>query len=60
MKSKYFPQIDTIHFFSDGPSTQYRQKNNFYMFSRELEERGFKNGTWNFHKSGHGKGAPQY
>ena len=28
------------------------------MFSQELEERGFKNGTWNFHESGHGKGAP--
>ena len=29
-----------------------------FMFSRELEEGGFKNGTWNFHESGHGKGAP--
>lgn len=23
------PNIDTLHFFSDGPSTQYKQKNNF-------------------------------
>jgi len=53
-----YPFIDTIHFFSDGPSTQYRQKNNFYMFSHELEDRGFKHGSWNFHESGHGKGAP--
>ena len=46
---RHFPQIDTIHFFSDGPSTQYRQKNNFYVFSRA---RGKDSRT------GHGKGAP--
>ncbi|KAL3832373.1 hypothetical protein ACJMK2_024023 [Sinanodonta woodiana] len=36
---------------------QYRQKNNF-LFTQELSERGLKSGTWNFHESGHGKGAP--
>ena len=50
--------VDTIHFFSDGPVTQYRQKNNFFLFSTELAQKGFTSSTWNFHESGHGKGAP--
>ncbi|KAL3876740.1 hypothetical protein ACJMK2_034538 [Sinanodonta woodiana] len=36
---------------------QYRQKNNFFLFTKELNERGLKSGTWNFHESGHGKRA---
>ena len=51
------PMTDTIHFFSDSPSTQYRQKLNFFLFSTKLQEYGFKCGTWNFSEAGHGKGA---
>ncbi|XP_042907124.1 uncharacterized protein [Parasteatoda tepidariorum] len=51
------PKIDTLHFFSDGPSTQYRQKNNFYLFSQRLFKYDFMRGTWSFFESGHGKGA---
>ena len=28
------PHVDTLHVFSDGPATQYRQKANFYMLSQ--------------------------
>ena len=31
-----FPDVATIHFVSDGPTTQYRQKKNFYIFSTAL------------------------
>jgi len=47
-----------IHFFSDGPCTQYKQKGNFFLFSTELAKRGIKAGTWNFFEASHGKGAP--
>ena len=46
-----------IHFISDGPTTQYRNKNNFYLWGRTLSEYGFKASTWNFLESSHGKGA---
>lgn len=50
--------LETLHIFSDGPATQYKQKGNFYRFSTQLAKRGTKYATWNFHESGHGKGAP--
>ena len=31
---------------------------NFYLFSTELVEHGFRKGYWNFHTAGHGKGIP--
>ncbi|MES9906221.1 MAG: hypothetical protein ABW168_26520, partial [Sedimenticola sp.] len=52
------PAVDTIHFYSDGPTSQYRQKGNFYFFSTEVFALGFKGATWNFHEAGHGKGIP--
>lgn len=51
------PQVKTIHFFSDGPSTQYRQKKNFYALHFFTKELGFECCTWNFSESGHGKGV---
>lgn len=51
------PQIQKIHIFSDGPVTQYKQKENFYLFSREMETLGMT-GTWNYHDSGHGHDIP--
>lgn len=51
------PDVETIHFFSDGPCTQYRQKGNFFLLSQEMSDRGIQ-ATWNFHESGHGKGVP--
>ncbi|KAK2840949.1 hypothetical protein Q7C36_012528 [Tachysurus vachellii] len=52
------PEVSVIHFFSDGPCTQYKQKGNFFLFSTELVKRGIKAGTWNFFEASHGKGAP--
>jgi len=52
------PKVTAIHFVSDGPSTQYRSKNNFFMFHREIiEKHGFERATWNFTESGHGKSS---
>ena len=52
------PILDTLHIFSDGPSTQYKQKGNFYLFSTELAKKGIEFGTWNLHEVGRGKGEP--
>lgn len=49
-------QVKKIHVFSDGPTTQYRQKHNFYLFTKRLSDYGFE-GTWNFFEAAHGKGA---
>ncbi len=55
--SQNYPDVSKVHIFSDGPTTQYRNKTNFYLFSRELYIRGFDGGSWNFSEAGHGKGA---
>lgn len=52
-----YPNVETIHFFSDGPCTQYRQKQNFYLMSTKFFDYGFKHMTWSYFESGHGKGA---
>lgn len=49
-----FPKV--VHFVSDGPTTQYRNKYNFFLFSTRIFDKGFKRGTWNFTEAGHGKG----
>ncbi|XP_041713164.2 uncharacterized protein LOC121546167 [Coregonus clupeaformis] len=46
----------TLHVISDGPTTQYRSKNNFFFLSKVPYELGFKKVTWNFLEAGHGKG----
>ena len=30
------PNVDTLHILSDGPTTQYRNKKNFFLFCTEL------------------------
>lgn len=50
--------IDVIHFFSDGPASQYKNKDNFFYFKTLFHQIGFKCGTWNFSEAAHGKGAP--
>lgn len=52
-----FPSVTIVHFYSDGPTTQYRQKKNFYFFSTSLLNFGFRLSTWNFFEASHGKGA---
>lgn len=53
------PQIKIVHFLSDSPSTQYRNKKNFYLFQSVVERYPLVTmATWNFSEAGHGKGAP--
>ena len=55
---KRYPHKSSIEFFSDGPSSQYRQRFNFFMFSSEIYRLGFSKAEWNFFEAGHGKGVP--
>ncbi|CAH2095385.1 unnamed protein product [Euphydryas editha] len=53
-----YPHITTVHFFSDGPATQYRQKLNFHFIcSKIFKDYNFIRVTWNFFEAGHGKGT---
>lgn len=53
------PEIERVHFLSDAPSTQYRNKTMFYIFSQALPHvfPSVKSATWNYSAAGHGKGA---
>jgi hypothetical protein len=51
-----FPSLTTLHIWSDGPTTQYRNKINFWLFDH-LVSPIFKSSSWNFFEAGHGKGA---
>jgi hypothetical protein len=51
------PELEIFHFFSDGPVTQYRQKANFFLFSKEMKDLQMKEATWDYSEAGHGKGA---
>ncbi|CAJ1066393.1 hypothetical protein KUCAC02_023480 [Xyrichtys novacula] len=57
IKTKY-PQVTTMHFWSDGPSKQYKNKKNFFLLSSVPPTLGFERTTWNFFPTSHGKGAP--
>lgn len=52
------PNARNIHLISDGPTSQYRNKTNFYLASTVPFMRGFNCVTWNFTEASHGKGAP--
>lgn len=51
--------IDTLHFASDGPTTQYKNKNMFYLATQYLTKKfpHIKKITYNYSESGHGKNA---
>ena len=53
-----FPNATTIHFWSDGPSKQYKNKKNFALICSVPHALGFQRTTWNFFATSHGKGAP--
>ena len=57
---KELPRVNVLHFLSDCPATQYRNRTLFYLFSRALQARfeNLKIATWNYGAPGHGKGAP--
>ncbi|CAG9839219.1 unnamed protein product [Diabrotica balteata] len=54
------PAVEILHFWSDGPVTQYRNKYMFYFLVTHLTEfyPNLTHFTWNYHEAGHGKGAP--
>lgn len=49
--------IKTLHFVSDGPTTQYRNKTNFAMTKMIPFGMGYQTVVWNLLEAGHGKGA---
>lgn len=53
-------KVSSIHFLTDGPSSQYQNKTIFYLFQHRLKEEftELKFATWNYQEAGHGKGAP--
>lgn len=56
-----FPSsVENVHFLSDGPVTQYRNKDMFFYLLCKLTETyaNICDFTWNYHEAGHGKGAP--
>ncbi|KYN11119.1 hypothetical protein ALC57_16736 [Trachymyrmex cornetzi] len=52
---KLVPRVTTIHYQSDGPTTQYRNKSNFWLFKTHNELLNLSYATWNFTTPGHGK-----
>lgn len=50
--------VDIIHFFSDGPASQYKNRDNVFFLKTHFHNLGFKYGTWNYSEAAHGKGAP--
>lgn len=53
------PEIEMIHFWSDSPSSQYRNISIFSMICRHAELHGIKC-TWSYFESGHGKGPCKF
>lgn len=53
-----YPSVTKLHFLSDGPTSQYRNKSAFYLASTVPLIKGFKYVSWNFTEASHGKGAP--
>lgn len=56
MINNEFPQVKILHFFSDGPTSQYRNKTNFFLMCKICSNFDFQLSTWNFWEAGHGKG----
>ncbi|CAH1114857.1 unnamed protein product [Psylliodes chrysocephalus] len=53
------PNLRTINFLSDGPSTQYRNKKMFFFMAKYISNAvGAEQLRWHYSEPGHGKGAP--
>lgn len=52
-----YPAVHHLTFWSDGPSSQYKQKGNFYRLCKDPFLAGFTTVSWNYFESSHGKGA---
>ena len=42
------PQIEIVHIQSDGPTTQYKNKTNFFLFNYFCKKYHFKSASWNY------------
>lgn len=51
-------KIENLHFLSDSPATQYRNRHMFFLMQVFLSKFCQNSLTWNYSESGHGKGAP--
>lgn len=59
MIKEKIPNLKSVHFLSDGPSSQYRNKAMFYLVGTYLTKQlNVSNLQWHYSESGHGKGAP--
>lgn len=52
---KTVPGVRILHVQSDGPSSQYKNKTNFWLFEQHCKKMGLHIATWNFTCPGHGK-----
>ncbi|GBL79378.1 hypothetical protein AVEN_92569-1 [Araneus ventricosus] len=54
------PNVKQLHIISNSPTSQYRNKLNFYLFTKEIVKYfpALASATWNYTKSGQCKGAP--
>lgn len=53
------PNLCTVHFLSDGPATQYKNKTMFFLIAAYLSKIFTCDAIrWHYSESGHGKGAP--
>lgn len=53
-------EVENLHFLSDGPVSQYKNKTMFFILACKLHEMypNLITYSWNYHEAGHGKGAP--
>lgn len=59
IKTSLVPNLEKIHFVSDGPSTQYRNKTMFFLLANHIAKKhALQECSWNYCEAGHGKGAP--
>ena len=49
------PNLKAIHFQSDGPTTQYKNKTNFFLMNYFCNYFDLESATWNYTAAGHGK-----
>lgn len=53
--NKFVPNVSRLHIQSDGPTTQYKNKTNFFLFSQHCKTKSIECASWNFSTAGHGK-----
>ena len=54
--NNYVPELKHVHFVTDSPSSQYRNKSVFDLISRFEVNHGLQ-ASWNYFESDHGKSA---